>query len=193
MLYAKGHLERLTRPACLAVLIVFALFSSARARAQSTQATSSANTNQTSGDELDTIEHIVTAAYKLVSGPPGSRDWDKFRSLSLSDARFITSRCDSSGTTTVEVFTTEQFIRRAQAIFDKQGFYETPIANRIEVWDRIAHVWSTYESRRSPAEKPYIRGINSIQLLNDGTRWWIVTISWENEDAFHQMPDKYLK
>jgi hypothetical protein len=30
-------------------------------------------------------------------------------------------------------------------------------------------------------------------LLNDGSRWWIVTIYWEAEDAAHQLPEKYLK
>ena len=23
---------------------------------------------------------------------------------------------------------------------------------------------------------PFMRGINSIQLFNDGTRWWVVTV-----------------
>jgi hypothetical protein len=27
--------------------------------------------------------------------------------------------------------------------------------------------------------EPFMRGINSIQLFNDGKRWWIVNIYWQ--------------
>lgn len=67
------------------------------------------------------------------------------------------------------------------------------MTNRVEEWDHIAHVWSTYESRHAKGEKSFARGINSFQLFNDGTRWWILTIYWEGEDPSHPLPEKYLK
>lgn len=152
-----------------------------------------ATAHQPDREEVYSIEQILNAAYRLISGPSGSRDWDHFRSLFLPDARFIASHRESSGKITSTTYTVDQFIQRAQGIFDKQGFYESPVANRIEVWDHMAHVWSAYESRYSPGEKPYTRGINSFQLLYDGKRWWVVTIYWQNEDASHPIPEKYLK
>jgi hypothetical protein len=63
----------------------------------------------------------------------------------------------------------------------------------VEQWDNIAHVWSTYESHHAKGDKPFARGINSFQVFNDGSRWWILSIYWEAEDQTHQLPEKYLK
>ena len=40
---------------------------------------------------------------------------------------------------------------------------------------------------------PYIRGINSVQLLKDGDRWWIVNLFWDFEREGSAIPEKYLK
>jgi hypothetical protein len=37
-----------------------------------------------------------------------------------------------------------------------------------------------------------MRGINSVQLFNDGRRWWIVSIYWQQENARAPIPEKYL-
>ena len=67
------------------------------------------------------------------------------------------------------------YIARVEPYFAENGFYEKEIARRTEQSGQIAHVWSTYESRhREDDPEPFMRGINSIQLFHDGTRWWIV-------------------
>ncbi len=148
---------------------------------------------QANANDVDTIEHILSAVYDSISGPPGPRNWDRFRSLFYADARLIPSRRDASGKVSANSLSVEQYIARVEPFFGKEGFYEASVANRVEVWDHIAHVWSTYESRHGKGEKPFARGINSFQLLNDGSRWWIVTIYWEGEDTAHPIPEKYLK
>jgi len=50
--------------------------------------------------------------------------------------------------------------------------YESAITNRVQQFGNIAQVFSSYASRTAPNEKPFARGVNSIQLFNDGTRWW---------------------
>jgi len=45
----------------------------------------------------------------------------------------------------------------------------------------MAQVFSTYESRHEKDGAPFARGINSIQLLWDGGRWWVATILWDSE------------
>jgi hypothetical protein len=37
-----------------------------------------------------------------------------------------------------------------------------------------------------------MRGINSFQLMNDGSRWWVVTIFWEAERPDNPIPARYL-
>ena len=143
--------------------------------------------------DVDSIEHIIAAVYDVISGPAGPRDWDRFRSLYYPGARMIPSRRDDKGAITARVSSPDEYAVRAQDFFSKEGFFENSISNRVETWDHIAHVWSTYESRHAKGEKPFARGINSFQLFNDGTRWWILTVYWESEDAAHPLPEKYLK
>jgi hypothetical protein len=143
--------------------------------------------------DVDTIDHIVAAVYDVISGPAGPRNWDRFRSLYYPGARMIPSRRDDKGTITARVSSPDEYATRAQDFFSKEGFFENSVANRVESWDHIAHVWSTYESRHAKGEKPFARGINSFQLFHDGSRWWILTVYWEAEDAAHPLPEKYLK
>ena len=143
--------------------------------------------------DVDSIDHIIAAVYDVISGPPGQRDWDRFRTLYYSGARMIPTRRDEKGSLKANVVTPDEYAQRAQAFFSKEGFFENALANRVEDWGSIAHVWSTYESRHAKGEKPFARGINSFQLFNDGTRWWILTVYWQSEDPAHQIPEKYVK
>jgi hypothetical protein len=90
-------------------------------------------------------------------------------------------------------FTPDEYVRLSGAYIEKNGFFEREIARRSDQFANIAHLFSTYESRnRADDKKPFARGINSIQLFNDGTRWWVVTIYWQDEANGTPLPDKYL-
>jgi hypothetical protein len=143
--------------------------------------------------DVDSVEHIIAAVYDVISGPAGPRDWNRFNSLYYPGARLIPSRRDDKGTVTARVSSPDEYATRSQGFFSKEGFFENSVSNRVETWDHIAHVWSTYESRHARGEKPFARGINSFQLFSDGTRWWILTVYWEGEDPTHPLPEKYLK
>jgi hypothetical protein len=143
--------------------------------------------------DVDTVDHIIAAVYDAISGPAGQRDWDRFRSLYYPGARMIPTRRDDKGAIIARVSTTDEYAARAQEFFSKEGFFENSVANRVEIWDKIAHVWSTYESRHAKGEKPFARGINSFQLFNDGNRWWILTVYWESETPDNPLPEKYSK
>ena len=158
-----------------------------------TPATAAAPANTAKPGDVDTVEHILAATYDVISGPAGPRDWDRFRSLFYPGARLIPTHRDDKGVVSARALAPDEYATRGQAFFSKEGFFENTVANRIETWDSITHVWSTYESRHAKGEKPFARGINSFQLLNDGTRWWVVTIYWEAEDAAHPVPEKYSK
>jgi hypothetical protein len=145
--------------------------------------------------DVDTVEHLLAAVYDVISGPAGQpRDWDRFRSLFYPGvARMVPSGRNPAGNVFARSVTPEDYIVRATAVFEKEGFFESSIANRIEVWDHMAAAWSTYESRHAKDEKPFARGINSFQFIHDGKRWWVVTIYWEGEDSAHPILEKYLK
>jgi hypothetical protein len=147
--------------------------------------------------DVESIDAIIKATYDVISGPAGKkRDWERERSLFVPGARLIPT-ATVPGKTDVElaplVLDVEGYIERVKPLFEKEGFYEGEIARRVEQFGQIAHVWSTYESRHDPSEPdPFMRGINSIQLFNDGKRWWILSIYWQHESKQHPLPKEYL-
>ena len=155
------------------------------------------NIPEASLSDVVSIDAIVTAAYEVISGPAGKkRDWHRERSLFLSGARLIPTAVEA-GRNDVDLapqmLDVEGYIERVEPLIEKKGFYEKEIARRVEQFGQISHVWSTYESRHDLSDpEPFMRGINSIQLFNDGKRWWIVSIYWQHESARHPLPEKYL-
>ena len=154
--------------------------------------------NEAMPSDVESIAALITSAYKLISGDAGEkRDWNRVRSLFAPGARLIpTSRKAGAripDDLTPEPLTVEGYIARVEEYFEQNGFYEVEIARRTEQFGRIAHAFSTYESRHRLSDaKPFMRGINSIQLYHDGCRWWIVTIYWQHEQAECAIPEKYL-
>jgi len=144
--------------------------------------------------EAASIDSIIAALYDVISGPAGKRDWDRFRSLFIPGARLIATGVRPTGEVGSRVMTAEDYAQRNGPFFEKSGFFEREAARRTEAFGNIAHIFSTYESRHAKDDaKPFQRGINSIQLLNDGKRWWIVTVFWQGEDEKHPLPEKYLE
>ena len=145
--------------------------------------------------DVNSMDAIIAAVYDVISGPSGKkRNWDRMRSLFVPGARLIPTSSRPAGGYASRVLTVDEYITHAAPFLEKEGFYEQECARKTEQFGQIAHVFSTYESRHAAEDqKPFQRGINSIQLMNDGTRWWIVTIFWQGEDEKNPLPQKYLK
>jgi hypothetical protein len=146
--------------------------------------------------DVESIDAIIAAAYDVISGPAGKkRDWDRERSLFYPGARLIpTASVPGRNDVDLEpqVLDVEAYIARVEPLL-QQGFYESEVVRRTEQFGRIAHVWSTYESRYDSNDAaPFMRGVNSFQLFNDGQRWWILSIYWQHENVEHLIPAKYL-
>lgn len=151
-----------------------------------------AQTTDARPEDVASIDAVIAAAYDAISGPAGDRDWDRFRTLFVDDARLIPIERDADGAPHARVYTVEGYIERASAYFAENAFYEVGIDNTTEHYGPLAHTFSTYESRRTPDGEPFARGINSFQLLHDGERWWIVTIYWQAETPSLPIPERYL-
>ena len=145
--------------------------------------------------DVASIDAIIAAVYDVISGPVGKkREWDRMRSLFLPGARLIPTGPRPTGGYGSRVLAVDDYIERSRPFFEKEGFYEKEASRQTEMFGNIAHVFSTYESRHGPDDaKPFQRGINSMQLMNDGKRWWVVTIFWQGEDEKNPLPEKYLK
>ena len=129
------------------------------------------------------IETLIKAMYECISGPAGApRDWARFRYLQRPDAMSLRTVIDADGQTRAEVFDVDGYIANVEPFFAQNSFFEIEIANRIERFGQVAHVWSRYEARPAPDSTTLLkRGANSIQLFNDGSRWWVVSTIWDNE------------
>jgi len=144
--------------------------------------------------DVATPEAIVAALYDVISGDAGvARDWDRFRSLFHPTARLMPSGMNREGVGVVRSITPDEYITRSEPLLMADGFHEREIARRSERFGHIAHVWSTYESLHSLSEaQPFARGVNSIQLFHDGSRWWILSVYWQGETPASPIPADYL-
>jgi hypothetical protein len=144
-------------------------------------------------EDVKSKEALLAAIYDVISGPAGERDWSRFRSLFVPQARFTSLSKKPDGSVSVALLSVDEFIQLAGSVFKSQGFYENAIVNRAQGYGNVAQVFSSYESRNAPGGKPFERGINSIQMLDDGKRWWVVSILWDSERGDNPLPKEMAK
>ena len=144
--------------------------------------------------DVESLDAIIEAVYDVISGPAGqARDWDRWHSLFAPGARLIPIGGPQGQAPRANVITPDEYAERAGASLEANGFFETEIGRTVEEYGPLVHAFSAYESRRTLEDaEPFARGINSFQLLNDGTRWWVVTIFWQSERPDLPIPARYI-
>lgn len=145
-------------------------------------------------EDVGSIDAILAALYGTISGDVGQkRDWNRFRSLFYPGAKLIpTGMPKESDVARARMLTPEDYITRSGPLLERIGFHEVEIARKTDRFGHVAQVFSTYDGKSKSGEMPAIRGINSIQLFNDGKRWWIVNVFWMQESEKDQIPKAYL-
>lgn len=143
-------------------------------------------------EDVATIDGMIKAFYEVVSGPKGQpRDWARDRTLYIKDVRFVPVSVSPDGRITPRIVDHQAFAEGADGLA-KEGFFEKEVHRVTERYGPIAHVWSTYESRRTEDGPVIDRGINSIELFWDGKRWWIANAIWSDESKPYPIPNEYL-
>ena len=144
--------------------------------------------------DVESLDAIMAAVYDVISGGEGvERDWDRFRSLFAPGARLIpVGRTAQNSPVQAMVWTVDQYIERAGPSLMAGGFFEDEIGRTVETYGHVVQAFSSYQSKRTPDGEVFARGINSFQLLNDGTRWWVVTIYWQGETPDNPIPQRYI-
>ena len=126
------------------------------------------------GSDEFQIEATVLAVYNVLSGPAGRRDWRQFEGLFAPDARIVIA-----GT---EPMTTKQYVERFTPKFNAAGWFERPVATRVEQYGNIAQVWSTFEGREaSNQERASARGVIGFQLVRIGDAWKVQSLIRQEE------------
>lgn len=141
------------------------------------------------------VDSIIAALYEVISGPAGrQRDWARLRSLFTPEARMSALDARADGTVGLSAMTVDDYIARTSKIFAETGFFESELARSTDTFGQLVHVFSTYEARHAREDpRPFMRGINSLQLYHDGGRWWIASLVWRAEDRSNPLPARYLK
>lgn len=142
-------------------------------------------------EDVASIDAILKVFYDVISGPAGEpRDWDRDESLWLADSRRVAAKVEN-GSPSVRVMSHEQFVERSIPLL-APGFFEHEIHRVVHRFGNIAHVLSTYESRRTADGPVFTRGVNSINLYWDGSRWWIASAVWDSERPGEPLPKELL-
>ncbi|MEO9482049.1 MAG: hypothetical protein ABJG47_01300 [Ekhidna sp.] len=144
--------------------------------------------------KVQTLDSTIETLYAVISGEAGEkRDWELFRYLFTADAKLLPSRANEEGKIGYRAMTPDGYIETSGNWLETNGFFEKEIYRVTETYGSLTHIFSTYESYRSESdEKPFTRGINSMQLMNDGERWWVLNIYWLGETEDNKIPEKYL-
>lgn len=131
---------------------------------------------------------LVRALYEIVTGPAGAKkDWARMANL-FAPGAIVTTTTHDGQSFLADPQTPAQFASLNDRLLGQRGFYEREVAQQISSFGHIAHVWSSYEARDRPDGPVRVRGVNALQLLNDGKRWCILSITWDAETAAHPIP-----
>ncbi len=149
-------------------------------------------TSVSRSQDVASIDGVLKAYYDIVSGPPGQpRDWERDKNLYIEGVKFV-AMSKKDGKIVADVMTHDQYVKRVNDWLVKNGFEEREVHRDVQRFGNIAHVWSTYESRQKPDGPVIARGINSLELFWDGSRWWVASAVWDGERPDNPIPKEYL-
>lgn len=134
-------------------------------------------------EDVKSQDAILKALYDVISGPAGApRDWQRFRSLFYPGAQLIPLTKPPGATTlAARPITPDDYVTWGKESTATHGFFEKEIARQTHAFGALVQVMSTYEARGTQDGPLIAKGVNSIQLFNDGQRWWVMNIFWIDE------------
>ena len=140
-------------------------------------------------EEFATIDRLMTALYSSISGPPGGQDFELSKRLYHPDVRLVRTRLDEAGRPVAFSFSGEEYEANAKSLLADLPFYEVETGRRVLRFGNVAQVFSAYEARTAPEGGELIkRGMNLAHLYNDGTRWWLMHLIWDDEREGVEVP-----
>jgi hypothetical protein len=139
--------------------------------------------------DFATIDELMTALYSSISGPPGGQDFELSRRLYHPDVRLVRTRLDEMGRPVAFSFSGDEYEANARALLAGTAFYEVETERRVVRFGNVAQVFSAYEARTEPKGGELIkRGMNLAHLFNDGARWWLMHLIWDDEREGVRVP-----
>lgn len=144
--------------------------------------------------KVQTLHKTIKALYEVISAEKEEdRNWKQFKFLFYPNAKLIPTGINEDFVYKAKYITPDEYIKNSDKWLKMNGFIEKEINREVNIFGNIAHVFTTYQCFHSKDDKkPFMRGINSIQLINDENRWWIVNLLWAQETEEQPIPKRYL-
>jgi hypothetical protein len=143
-------------------------------------------------EDVATIDGITEAFYEVISGGAGQpRQWGRDKTLYWPGVRFVAMSV-RDGKPRAQIMSHKEYINSSNEFFVREGFVEREIGRVTRQFGNMAHVFSTYEWETTIGQKARGRGVNSLELFNDGTRWWISAVTWDEERPNNPIPKEFL-
>ena len=129
------------------------------------------------------LDELMRAFYEVISFEEGGApDWPGMERLFSRHARI--TRVTPEG---IDYLDLGGFRNMAEELIEVGAFtrfHEREVARRVDRFGKVLHVASAYETKVSPDAHDYIeRGVNSLQIVDDGGRLQIVSLCWDDHAA----------
>jgi hypothetical protein len=143
--------------------------------------------------DMTAIDETTQALYESISFREGDQPRvDRLRDLFIPEGKLINNNGDDP-----VVMSVDDFIQAYQDQITQgqvRSFLERELCHRTEVFGKVAHRFSTYETRFDlDADEPFSVGINTIQLVQVGGAWRVSSIAWNDQTGDRKIPDRYLE
>lgn len=128
------------------------------------------------------FQDLTAKLYAVISSAAKKRDWESIRSLYHPRATLVRTGIDEGGKPFALVMSFDEYIANATKLLDGARFSEVELLQNVSAFGNVAQLTSVYEYTYASAEKQYSgRGVNFLNLINDGAGWKIISIVWDNE------------
>jgi len=143
--------------------------------------------------DVASVDSLIKATYDVISGPAGPRNWDRFYSLFLPEAKMGASVQRPAGSPVFRSFSPAEYQKNNAPYFLQSGFYEEELGRETKAFGNLVHVQSAYQYRLAPGGKIEQRGINYFTLIKADDRWWISELVWQDETSDTPLPAAMIK
>jgi hypothetical protein len=133
---------------------------------------------------LQQLNELMRLFYQVISFEDGGEpDWKAMQSLFSEHARITRVTPEA-----IDYMSVGEFRNMAEELIEVgafTSFHERELARSAHRYGQIMNVTSAYETKISPDAMDFIeRGINSLQLLNEGGEWKILSLCWDDHAPF---------
>ena len=131
--------------------------------------------------ESASLDGVLARLYEVISFREGGEpDWEGMKEVFSPHARI--TRVTPEGIDHLDLPTFCAMVREMLDVGAYTGFHEQELSRRVDRLGAVVHVLSAYETKRHATAIDRLgQGVNSIQLVNEGGAWQVVSLCWDEE------------